>query len=713
MANKTIKTRIQNKYDVEKNWDQASFTPLKGELIFYGPDKDDEGNVLHELPRFKVGDGETPIGELPIVDVSTGGSGTNDYNDLINKPELGTLAAKNEVAKADLAADVQASLDKADSALQSYTETDPTVPAWAKSSSKPTYTASEVGAVPTSRTVNGKALSENITLSASDVGALPSTTDIPDALSDLTDDSTHRTVTDAEKATWNAKSNFDGNYNSLTNKPTLGSLAAKDQVVKADLSSDLQTAIDRVDFANGGTMGGSLVINGDLTVNGTATTVEIFNENVNVEDNTITLRHNTTTGLSSGDYTGIIAHKYDGTNNGMLVFDNTGTAYVGDEGDLQPLATRDLSADGTFVSWDDTNKILVRAPLEKGSGTNSIQQVNNTASGDYSNATGNTTQAVGKSTHSEGTNTVAFGESSHAEGRGSTVTFTAADLLIGTDVLVDKWKQQDVDNRNSAAIGIASHVEGNGNVAAGHDSHAEGRANLALGNRSHAEGSQTEARGNNSHAEGTGTTAGALNSHAEGNDSVASGTAAHAEGNATTASGDNSHAEGYSTEATTLYAHAEGYLTKANGQASHAEGNGCVASNANSHVEGFQTKATANNAHAEGGSTTASGQSSHAEGTNTIASGHSSHASGYGTQATATAQTVVGKNNALNDNALFIVGNGKSTTNRSNAFEVISTSSGVSLKVGNTTLTEAQLNKLISFIDAATYDTASNTWSFN
>ena len=55
--------------------------------------------------------------------------------------------------------------------LTSFTETDPTVPAWAKAASKPTYTASEVGAVPTSRTVNGKALSANITLAASDVGA--------------------------------------------------------------------------------------------------------------------------------------------------------------------------------------------------------------------------------------------------------------------------------------------------------------------------------------------------------------------------------------------------------------------------------------------------------------------------------------------------------------------------------------------------------------
>lgn len=59
--------------------------------------------------------------------------------------------------------------------LTHYTETDPTVPAWAKASTKPTYTASEVGAVPTNRTVNGKALSSNITLNASDVNARPNT----------------------------------------------------------------------------------------------------------------------------------------------------------------------------------------------------------------------------------------------------------------------------------------------------------------------------------------------------------------------------------------------------------------------------------------------------------------------------------------------------------------------------------------------------------
>ena len=66
--------------------------------------------------------------------------------------------------------------------ITGYTETDPTVPSWAKAPTKPTYTASEVG-------------------------ALPSSTSIPDSLSDLSDDSTHRVVTDTEKSTWNGKQN--------------------------------------------------------------------------------------------------------------------------------------------------------------------------------------------------------------------------------------------------------------------------------------------------------------------------------------------------------------------------------------------------------------------------------------------------------------------------------------------------------------------------
>lgn len=44
---------------------------------------------------------------------------------------------------------------------------------------------------------------------------------VPKNLSDLKDDSEHRTVTDTEKQSWNAKSDFSGEYRDLQGKPTI------------------------------------------------------------------------------------------------------------------------------------------------------------------------------------------------------------------------------------------------------------------------------------------------------------------------------------------------------------------------------------------------------------------------------------------------------------------------------------------------------------
>ena len=52
----------------------------------------------------------------------------------------------------------------------------------------------------------------------------------------ITEDATHHFVTDTEKATWDAKSNFSGSYNDLTNKPTI-------PTVDAALSSTSTNAI--------------------------------------------------------------------------------------------------------------------------------------------------------------------------------------------------------------------------------------------------------------------------------------------------------------------------------------------------------------------------------------------------------------------------------------------------------------------------------------
>lgn len=98
--------------------------------------------------------------------------------------------------------------EKIEKSVKSYLEknpieeTDPTVPAWAKAEEKPAYTAREVG-------------------------ALPDTTKIPKKLSDLQDDSEHRTVTDIEKQSWNDKSDFSGSYEDLRGKPTIPTVPTK------------------------------------------------------------------------------------------------------------------------------------------------------------------------------------------------------------------------------------------------------------------------------------------------------------------------------------------------------------------------------------------------------------------------------------------------------------------------------------------------------
>lgn len=63
--------------------------------------------------------------------------------------------------------------------------------------------------------------------------------EVPDELADLKDDMTHRTVTDAEKEAWNAKSTFSGSYNDLSDKPSFATEAfVAEKIAEAQLNSD-------------------------------------------------------------------------------------------------------------------------------------------------------------------------------------------------------------------------------------------------------------------------------------------------------------------------------------------------------------------------------------------------------------------------------------------------------------------------------------------
>ena len=242
----------------------------------------------------------------------------------------------------------------------------------------------------------------------------------------------------------------------------------------------------------------------------------------------------------------------------------------------------------------------------------------------------------------------------------------------------------------TTASGNQSHAEGYDTTASSYDSHAEGTSTLASGFYSHAEGYSTTASGNGSHAQGYITKAMNIATHTEGYYTRAVGAYSHAEGYHTVAIGIGSHAEGYTTQdpqdnptiSTTTYyagnyAHSEGYNTKASGESSHAEGRNTISSGNYSHAEGSNTTASSSQSHAEGSNTIASGTHSHAENYYTTALGNYSHTSGYYTIADKPSMFVCGKYNiydssqtTLNDNKLFVVGNGTADNARSDAFVV-------------------------------------------
>lgn len=187
----------------------------------------------------------------------------------------------------------------------------------------------------------------------------------------------------------------------------------------------------------------------------------------------------------------------------------------------------------------------------------------------------------------------------------------------------------------------------------------------------------------------SGSTRGATGNHAftSGLNTTASGSNSTAMGDETTASGFNSTAMGDETTASGTNSIAMGILTTASGFSSTAMGAGSTASGDRSTAMGLSTTASGTESTAMGGYTVASGLYSTAMGFFTTASGNRSIAMGSNTTAPSLAETVIGAYNTdytttpfswnTNDR-LFVIGNGTSSSNKSNALTVF--------KNGNATL---------------------------
>lgn len=316
---------------------------------------------------------------------------------------------------------------------------------WAKAETKPTYTYEEVG-------------------------ALSSSTHIPSTLEEMTDDQNHRTVSDVEKETWNAKSDFSGSYNDLTDVPEIKQLT-DDLKEKYDNAATLATANKNTldtdyaqtkEFLDGLKKG---YIEYQLTW--------VENERITSENGEIQpadgWKRTTYTDICDAEY--IFVTRLEEENPQELV------QFCGAWYDENHKFIEEILFESAFLHHPATakyfiisyNQLLVRimvgrrACIKEGFGS--------TASGDFSHAEGIFATASGVSSHAEGNSTTASGKCSHAEG-------------------------------SSTTAGECSHAEGTNSHAVGEVSHAEGMNTLSEGKCSHAEGSNTEAKGKYSHASG-------------------------------------------------------------------------------------------------------------------------------------------------------------------------------------------------------------------
>ena len=218
---------------------------------------------------------------------------------------------------------------------------------------------------------------------------------------------------------------------------------------------------------------------------------------------------------------------------------------------LVPAPTDNGKVLGSNGEWISVNMV---STIKTGSGTNSetFNDNNNIASGDYSHAEGQDTEASGTGAHTEGRFTQASGWGSHAEG---IQTF---------------------------AMGTGAHTEGyssNGGIssyrAQGSGSHIEGYSQGTVFNY-----------GDGAHIEGYADNQVNRNCWGKG---------AHIEGcNSTTNSGtDAAHVEGYYTIADAAYHHIEGKYNLQDGDAmyQHIAGNGTSSNRSNSHTLDWQGNA--------------------------------------------------------------------------------------------------------------------------
>lgn len=280
--------------------------------------------------------------------------------------------------------------------LTNFTESDPTVPAWAKASTKPSYTKSEVGL---SNVDNVKQYSTSnpppypvtkvnnktgaVTLSASDVGALPNTTKIPTKVSDLTNDSGYITSVPDEIYVGNGEMPETATIQILMDGSD-EEQALMDEL-KEYIDGELGKLSQKVDKNQGSANVGKILVVGadgnftltDMPVGGvTGDVIGMINSDNNIvitgglADGTYVFKYENTNGTYSNIGTlvvgGVVEYSIDsvltnctGASGNAKVIRENGNVTLQFTANNGYVFTENITVSGAMYTWDNTTGILV------------------------------------------------------------------------------------------------------------------------------------------------------------------------------------------------------------------------------------------------------------------------------------------------------------------------------------------------------------------
>jgi hypothetical protein len=339
-----------------------------------------------------------------------------------------------------------------------------------------------------------------------------------------------------------------------------------------------------------------------------------------------------------------------------------------------------------------TGKILIQSVSDVGENsfasgyTPKAKGMYSQAMGFMPQALGNYSTAIGKNAVAEKVNSFAFGDGANAKGLGSYAFGTNAEAQgdlsfalgsVGVDSSSNSTGRTIAKGYGAFAIGFGSYSSGQGAITLGVEDTASGDFSSAIGYRSVAIGWGSSALGSGTHARGIG--------------SVATGWGSQTKP-------DNWFAWG---------AMANNIATTASNFAATSFGDRTTASGHTSFATGYRTTASGHLGSTFGDMTTAAGDGS-------VAMGHGTTAQAYGSLAIGRYNTVFGNSGTWNYwDPAFIVGNGTSSSARSNAF--VFYNSGIADFAGylnlNTSLSFYEAIK-INNVEALWYNGTYFSWGF-